>query len=66
MASALILGTVDGMALDRVTLDGSNLDYWTGAARPLVDGLVEGGNTPAEAFKRLTGWSNGYLVMDPA
>lgn len=58
----LVIKTVGGRELDRVTLYNGNLDFDTGAARDMFEGFED----PQVAFDQMNGWSNGYVVSEPA
>lgn len=51
----------DGRQLDTVTIDGDNVKYATGRARPVVEAELARGHRPAD----LVGTSNGYLTWEP-
>lgn len=53
-----------GAVIDRVTLDGGALRYETGDAKPIFEAfMADEGASAADAYRRYTGWSNGYLVI---
>lgn len=63
MKTLMVTTYPDGQAVDQVTLtDSGELDYDTGQARSLFEGLVASGFTPEQAFDMRTDWSNGYVV----
>lgn len=65
----MILEYVDvstGEVLDTVTVTGDQLTFATGAAEQMFAIRQDAfGWTPAEAFKQLDGWSNGYAALRP-
>jgi hypothetical protein len=52
--------------LDTVTLDGDELRFATGAAEDVFTGQrARFGWSAAQAFDHFTGWSNGYVALQP-
>lgn len=60
--NAIAVVAPSGAELDRITVNGDGFDYGTGAARGLVEGLLETGMPPAAVADALADWSNGYLI----
>lgn len=53
-----------GGELDVVTLERGQLQFATGAAKPLFASRMDRyGHTPMAAYELLTGWSNGYARL---
>lgn len=53
-----------GRVLDTITVNGTNLRYETGAARPLFENRIAARGRVA-AIAILKEWSNGYVATAP-